>query len=175
MKPDLESLLKMLHNLPPGESVIVSKTPRSNYSIRMANLPVKKPKKPSYIELPFVPCDRKYGIVQITAKTNGFFNGGYKGQFLLRTDRKDFVMHLTSAKDNVPKDKRKGLYLCHPRAMEVSGVFLDECPDADTRDGSFLRFYEAHPELRPGDILRITKNSTKDYRLTIQPKRNRQV
>jgi len=109
--------------------------------------------------------DPTYGIIHIPQQSRNFFPG-YKVQFALNTDVKPFVVHVTGGNGG-DRGSSEGSYLCHPRGSEVNPSLFPQCTDATNNNGSFFRFYEAHPELSKDSRLVIEKLGDFEYQLHI--------
>ena len=153
-------ILKTVLNLKPDQQAIIGRSVRGVYTVNIQT----KTNQP-YVELKIAPKDREYNIIHVTKETKGFFPG-YKVQFVLDTDIKPFVMHLTGANNGTTIGDDEGGYLCHPRPSEINPSMLTRVPDADKRDGSFKQFYDAHPRLQGGDYVKIFRLTPDFYRLS---------
>ena len=104
--------------------------------------------------------NKEYGIIHVRNGTKSIFPG-YREQFVIYTDVKPFIMHLTGGTNENVRGEEAGGYLCHPRLNLVDKQLALLVPDSITNDGSFKRFYEARDELMMGDpmtIFRLRKN-----------------
>lgn len=122
------------------------------------------------IDCKVVPSNIQYGIIQLGDNRRDFFPG-YNVQFVLETIMhsrfKDFVMHLTGSDDGTAVGENSGCYICHPRPGQISSDMSKLVPDSVHRsDGSFLRFYEARPDIVPGTILTVEYVASKRYRIS---------
>ncbi len=94
-----------------NQQVLVSKIGSEIYNIEIIG---KEGEDIPYVELKINPSSREYGILHVTEETKGFFPG-YRRQFVLETDVKPFVMHLTASEDGTEIGSEEGGYLCHPK------------------------------------------------------------
>ena len=156
MAPDLDGIMSGSQGLGRNEIATV-RSAQEGYTIGLE----QEPYIPS-VELIVAPCDPYWGIIHVRNETRGLFRG-YRGQFILETDVKPFVMHLTGAADDTPIGENTGGYIGHPGTIEPR--LLQHCPDSNTREGSFKRFYEAHPEMGGGSIIRIGRLAPERYRI----------
>jgi len=148
--------------MPIGIKAIINKTDRAIYEINF-----EETKEEPYIELKISPSDIEYGIIHIVKETKGFFLG-YRKQFVLETDTKPFVMHLTSASDGTKIGEGTGGYLCHPRPDEIDMHLLKYAPDTKDRiEGSFKRWYDSHSEVSRGTWIKIYRKHSKLYILEL--------
>ncbi len=119
------------------------------------------------IEKTITASDIKYGIIHIRKRDREFFPG-YRVQFVLHTDLKPFVMHLTGGYFGLRQGSNSGQYICHPRVNQVMENLAESTPDAtDSEKGSFKRFYSAHQEVRKKTKVRISKVNDKEYSLEV--------
>ncbi len=159
MAPTIEEITDQLLKLSPSQKAEITKSEKGIYLIDIAEeLP--------YVDLKIVPSNFDHGIICLTKETKEFFPG-YKEQFVLETDVKSFVMHLNGGSEHSVGDA-DGSYLNHPRHTEVEERLLEYAPDANTRDGTFKRFYDAHLELQPDDFITIFRASQERYILDIE-------
>lgn len=170
---DLGEIVNKLASMNENQVIIISRHKSGIYEVVST---VKTPQNngstsqntSTHIDIILVPSSPEYGIINLPEEHKDFFPG-YRKQFILETDVRKFVMHLTGANNGTSIGERVGNYLCHPRAGNVDPKLLRECPDANNHiRGSFKRFYEAHKELKPGDKLRIHKVNSEVYRLEIR-------
>ncbi len=160
---NIGEVINELLGLSSTQKAIVEKDVGGLYKIAIEG---KNKKSYPIIQLQMVQSNIDYGIVQVPREHLGFFPG-YREQFILETDVKPFVMHLTGADDGTANGEEAGGYLCHPRAKEVNLKFLDRCPDANhPTHGTFKRFYEAHANLM-GNSMTISRKSNEVYALAI--------
>ncbi len=137
-------------------------------------LTITSGRKPlGHIDFSTPPSSREYGILHVpTEQLAKEVIPEYKEQFVLLTDDKPFVMHLTGGPNN------GGSYLCHPRVTNVEGDWLLEMVEdaKHAKEGSFRRWWENHPEVahhesvgdESGTVLRIEELEFKRvYRLSI--------
>ncbi len=151
-------LTKLLYN----QKAIIGKSGRGIYTIEY----VSRGNEP-YVELKIAPEDRSYGIIHVSKETRGFFPG-YRKQFVLETDVKPFIMHLTGAPNGSEVGDEVGGYICHPKTSEIEARLLDNVPDArHPVEGSFKRWYDAHPEVNPGQYVRVFRTHPELFRLEI--------
>lgn len=164
MTHKLGEVLDKILKLPMNQHALVSKSGRGFYNIEVIS---KEGQDQPYVELKIAPEDRQYGIVHVTKETRGFFPG-YKRQFVLETDLKPFVMHLTGAANGTAVGSETGGYLCHPRANEIDERLLEHVPDAGhNKDGSFKRWFDFHPEVEPGNYVKVYRVHPELFRLEL--------
>lgn len=103
-----------------------------------------------------VPSWREYGVILYPRVYRPFFRG-YKLQMTFEADVGEVETWVTSApRDTRVGDPEAGNYICSPRPAERTPGRL-----------SVKEWYEEHPELEPGDVLRITRLAESLYRLEI--------
>jgi hypothetical protein len=126
---------------------------------------IKESANHPYVELKITPDSSVNGYINVNKEAEGFFPG-YKQQFILDTDVKPFVMHLTSAPAGTSLGDNMGGYICHPRSTEVEDRFLVRVPDSGNNiKGSFLRWHDAHTNLEAGDLVKVYRLGDEHYRL----------
>ena len=163
MTYNLEEILAVISEIQIDQQVLVSRL-KEGYDFEILsteneNLP--------YVELKVASYCRDYGVLAVNKETRGFFPG-YKRQFILETNIKPFVMHLTSAVNGSETGEETGSYIGHPRGGAVDSKFLDIAPDANyTRDGSFHRWYDAHPSVNVDDYVRVYRLNQERFRLEV--------
>lgn len=159
----IEGIVEKLKDLPFEKKAIISRI--SGGKIGLYSMEFVNRADEPYVELRIAPEDRTYGIIHVSKETKGFFSG-YKKQFVLETDVKPFVMHLTGAPNGTEIGEESGGYIGHPRANEIEDRFLSQAPDAKHNvQGSFLRWYEAHPETEPDMHVRVYRSNAELFRL----------
>ena len=165
---NLDDVIKTLTNLGQEESAIVRRTEAGIYEVNIRRRKVRKdtgapsPERP-FVEVCIADKDPVYGILHLPRSVIALRHfPGYRGQFILETSVKPFVMHLTGAADGTNEGDLEGGYLCHPRSTEINSKFLERVPDAASKDGSFLRFYE-QTHARGGKWLRIYRKTPELY------------
>ena len=164
MAPTLGDLVNQLIGLTPTQQATIGRNEQGLYTVEVID--IQQNRGLPYVELKIVPSDREYNIVHVTKETRGLFPG-YKVQFVLETDVKPFVMHLTGGNVSYEVGDEEGGYLCHPRPNEIEERFLPKVPDANTREGSFKQFYDAHSELKPDDYVKVFRVNPELYRLAV--------
>lgn len=163
MQSTLADIVNQLLDLTPTQQATITKSEQGIYLLEVIDTIDNK--ELPYVELKIVPSDREYNIVHVTKETRGLFPG-YKVQFVLETDLKPFVMHLTGGNNGNKIGEEEGGYICHPRPTEVEKRFLQIVPDANTKEGSFKQFYDAHPKLQPENYVKVFRVNKELYRLT---------
>ena len=94
-----------------------------------------------------IPTWRKYNLIPFPASEREFFPG-YKSPFTFKTDIGNIKSWVTGgSKEDDVGDPYAGKYISK----------------------GMTRFYRNHPELKPEDILKITKLDEKTFRLEIKP------
>lgn len=96
-----------------------------------------------------IPAWKKYGYFRFPAKHRNFFPG-YKIPFTLQTDIGELTTWVTGA--------RKGGTEGDP----IEGTYISK---------NITRLYKAHLEIKPGDLLIITKLQDRRYKLEINVKK----
>jgi hypothetical protein len=144
-----------------GQSVKVEKNKEGLYKVEVLNQNDTQNIN-EFVTLILRPGDSEYGIIGLDSDSRGFFPN-YQEQMILETDIKPFVVHPTSGaeRDGIVKPG----YLSHPRTNQIEEQLLNIVPDANTPEGSLVRFYEGHPELGAGSQLVISKVEDKHYRI----------
>lgn len=175
MTPTLDEVINALIALAPEEKAVVKRTEAGIYEV---NIKRRVPRKEipnslshqleySYVEISVADKDPKYGILHLPRSVLNLRHfPGYGKQFILETKTKPFVMHLTAAEAGTKEGEHEGGYICHPRLTKVNPRFLERVPDAATKDGSFLRFYEQTGVIG-GQWIRIYKIGSELYRAEI--------
>ena len=149
------TVLEAILALPPEHNVFVRKNKNGLYTLVASECSSNKAGEYPYITIKLSESCRGYHLLQIPTAMRGFFPG-YHEQFVLLTDVKPFVMHLTSGSAASTKGNTEGGYIGHPRPRDIEQKFLAEVPDACNRTaGCFGRWYDAHPEGNVGDKYRI--------------------
>jgi hypothetical protein len=180
------SLHKVL-NLRPSQRAIITKnesgiygveietgiqTPTGEESSTAAQRPLPKAAAPIKSKFPYVdirkaPADHEYGIIHIQQEFKSFFPG-YRIQFLLETDIRPFVMHMTAGTNGSRRGAEEGGYICHPKCNEIEEEFQQVRDATHHIRGSFLRWYDAHPDYQlelEEKWFRFFKLDDKHYRL----------
>lgn len=158
----IDDLTSKLGKLPYSQKAIVSKSGKGLYLLEY----VSRADEP-YVLLKIAPEDRTYGIIHVDKETRGFFPG-YRKQFVLETDVKPFIMHLTGAPNGSEVGDEVGGYVCHPKTSEIEARLLDNAPDArHSVEGSFKRWYDAHPEVNPGRYVKVFRTHPELFRLEL--------
>lgn len=172
----LPQIIDHLRELPLDQIAEISKKAGGHYQMTILSQ-ASSSDFSSCVTLKVVPSSREFGIIHVLAEHRTFFPG-YRKQFILETDIKNFVMHLTGGNTDHLKQGTSldqavgeaiGQYLCHPSPCDVDVKLLKRVPDADSvRDGSFKRFYDKHHEIKPDDLLVICRRvaPTDQYVLT---------
>jgi hypothetical protein len=155
-------VIDKIMKLPMNQQALVSKSGRGIYNIEIIS---KQGEDLPFVELKINPSSREYGILHVTKETRGFFPG-YRRQFVLETDVKPFVMHLTGAGNGSCVGDEEGGYLCHPRPQDVGARLLQHASDANhARDGSFKRWFDEHEEVEPEHYVRVYRAHPELFRL----------
>ena len=125
------------------------------------------------VKLKIIPSNIKYGIIELNNETREFFPG-YRKQFILQTDIRLFVMHLSGSEKGTEIGSVYGGYLSHPRPRDIKEKFFRQIPDCRHHiKGSFKRWYDEHPEIESEHYIRIYKLEEELFRLeTISPEQN---
>ena len=114
-----------------------------------------------------IPSNIRYGIIELNKEAREFFPG-YKKQFVLETDIKPFVLHLSGGTKETKIGSEEGGYLGHPTPRNVEEKFFRQIPDCRHRiQGSFKRWYDAHPDIEPEHYFKVFKLDSELYRLEI--------
>ncbi len=159
------SLLEKLLQLPAEQDLLVRKSKDGLYTaVTVQNAEDRAGEYP-FITVNLEESCRKHNLILIPKIVQGFFPG-YREQFVLLTDIKPFVMHLTSGSSHSKKGSIEGGYLCHPNPKDVEPEFLREVQDAGHRtEGCFGRWYDCHPEAQVGNKCRIYRINRRVYSL----------
>lgn len=159
----LGDIVNELTTLDINHRLVIGKTQSGLYTVKTINIP--REEDLPHIEVELTQSAFDYGIIIVANGTRGFYPG-YRHQFVLETDIKKFVMHLTSGEEGILRGAREGNYLCHPRHTIIEERFSDEVPDArHHKDSSFKNFYRRHPELVVGSTLNVIRVDSEHYRL----------
>ena len=163
MRKSLGDIVNELTVLEEYQTITVSRNESGLYTVNVNSMP--------YIDIALGDNFRTYNdhnIIHVPRANLDFFPG-YREQFVLDTDVKPFVVHLTSAGDGTTNGEENGNYLCHPRTNKVSQHFLDEVPDTTRKiEGSLGRFYDDHIDLYPESLFRFYKRDQSHYKLVVK-------
>lgn len=161
-KYKIEEVMERILKLPMNRQALVSKSGGGIYNIEIIS---KQGEDIPYVELKINPSSREYGILHVTKETRGFFPG-YRRQFILETDVKPFVIHLTGSENGTEVGSEEGGYLCHPRPNEIEERLLAHAPDADHHiEGSLKRWFDAHEEVEPNHYVKVYRVHPESFRL----------
>lgn len=161
-KHKIGEIMNRILKLPMNQQALVSKRSSGIYNIEIIS---KQGEDLPYVELKVNPSSREYGILHVTKETKGFFPG-YRRQFILETNVKPFVMHLTGSENGTEVGSEEGGYLCHPRPQEIEGRLLAHAPDANhSKEGSFKRWFDAHEGIEPDHYVRVYRVHLESFRL----------
>lgn len=161
-KHKIKEIINRILKLPMNQQALVSKRGSGMYNIEIIS---KQGEDLPYVELKVNPSSREYGILHVTKETRGFFTG-YRRQFILETDVKPFVIHLTASENGTEVGSEEGGYLCHPSPQKIEGRLLAHAPDADHHiKGSLKRWFDAHPKVEPDYYLRVYRAHPELFRL----------
>ena len=164
MELDIGDMVQKLLDLDVNQQAVVSKRPSGLYVVDV--LDNQDNDDLPYVMLKVVPSSREYGILHVTKETRGLFPG-YKRQFVLETTVQPFVMHLTGADNGTHVGEDQGGYICHPRTTEIDERFVDVPYATHAVDGSFKRFFDANPRLRPETLVTVYRVNNARYRLEL--------
>lgn len=161
-KYKIEEIMNKILKLPMNQQALVSKGGSGIYNIEIIS---KKGEYIPYVELKVNPSSREHGILHVTKETRGFFPG-YRRQFVLETDVKPFVIHLTASENGTEVGSEEGGYICHPSPQKIEGRLLAHAPDADHYiKGSLKRWFDAHEEIDPNHYVKVYRYHPESFRL----------
>ena len=161
---NLNNIIIEIAKISIGTRAIVDRTGERVYNIDLEQIGDYP-----YVKLKIAPKARQYGIIHVPKEIKGFFPG-YRKQFILETDVKPFVMHLTGSETGTKIGEKEGGYIDHPMPNDIEARLIQKVNDANNRiDGSFKRWYDSHPlpEAAPNSWVKIYRIHSELFRLEL--------